>query len=151
LRLGQAQAPAGDFSDHPPGKTSAFLQNWLYFGTLWTVIGENATKESYMKQGQENGNDVVTTELLFQHLCTSLRHARRQLENLSSPGLAMVEKIESCLKQVSMLCRLAVSVDETKSFSTVWPREQIQDFRKVETDFRYRRDAEDRKYVHAFR
>uniref|UniRef100_A0A093UMM0 Uncharacterized protein n=1 Tax=Talaromyces marneffei PM1 TaxID=1077442 RepID=A0A093UMM0_TALMA len=53
--------------DTLPEETVAFLQNWLYFGTLWVVLGNNCAKRNYVTPGSyEYG--IITTELLNGHV-----------------------------------------------------------------------------------
>jgi hypothetical protein len=99
----------GDFTQHPPDSTAAFLQDWLYFGVLYEVLGAKASKANYVTQDPETQECLVITWHLNQHLNIE----SERIQNLSKvdPSSATIEirRIEQCLKQLSFFCTLATS------------------------------------------
>lgn len=88
-------------------ETAIFLQNWLYFGVLFEVLGERASKEMYMEQDSENGKDLLTTRLLSTHLKERAAELKLLLRNEYPSGSNIVGKAERCLKMLSSMCCVA--------------------------------------------
>ncbi|PLB50970.1 hypothetical protein P170DRAFT_463998 [Aspergillus steynii IBT 23096] len=107
----------GDFSQRPPHETAAFLQDWLYFGVLWVVLGNNVSKSDYVRWDTETGFGIVTTKLLDQHIHRRLLEIRELIQADYSSAQAIVQDIETCLSTLSKLCML----NTFRTGSHVWP------------------------------
>jgi hypothetical protein len=84
---------ACDFSEHPPHKTAAFLQSWLFFGTLHEV---------YLKNNPTEFNKFYEQDYI------GLRVSTKYLDStitVWASGLEMRLKVnqEECFKQLSTL------------------------------------------------
>lgn len=107
----------GQFGQDP--ETATFLQNWLFFGVLFEVLGERASKESYTELDPEDGNDLLTTRLLSKHLEERAAELDLLLRNKHPSGSMIIGKIEKCLKMSSTMCSLA-KCGEVSGLG-VWP------------------------------
>lgn len=111
----------GDFSQHPPRETAAFLQNWLYFGVLWEALGENGHKDNYVKPQHGTDHGIVTAKLLDAHLYQRAAYLKNLFQKDVSSGRATVNRIERCLTVLSWFCRRATCHGDPRPGFTVWP------------------------------
>lgn len=50
----------GDFTEHSPARTAAFLQAWLYFGMMSEVFGTHVDRDDFVIEDHQ-GQTFVTT------------------------------------------------------------------------------------------
>lgn len=112
---------SGDLSQHPRGETAAFLQNWLYFGVLWVVLGENGTKANYVKTDPTGDHGIITTELLDQHIDERMLELKELAQGDQSSTQVKLQDIETCLMTVSKLCIFSTCSDDPRTGYNVWP------------------------------
>jgi hypothetical protein len=120
----------GDFSEHSPPRTAAFLQTWLYFGTLRAVLGhEFGAAQSFIRAegGFENG--IVTTIALEDLVCKRANHLRAlfydQDPKTSSSSVQVAWEtyfgMAGCLRKLLAFCMLATVPVDTRDFPARWP------------------------------
>lgn len=102
----------GDFMEHDPATTATFLQDWLYFGVLVEVLGEDATKSAFTDTG------FVSTVHLEELIYKRLWHIRELIRQNDKRYRSMIRRAELCLRHVSYYCCLA-SADEHATIH--WP------------------------------
>ncbi|KAI7971182.1 hypothetical protein EIK77_006998 [Talaromyces pinophilus] len=118
----------GDFSQHSPEKTAVFLQNWLYFGTLWVVLGQNGTKANYITIGP-HGNRIITTKLLNEHIDRRMLELKDMAQTGSFPVQSILQDIDMCVMTISRFCTSNTCWDDPrKEFNNIWPLTAEIDF-----------------------
>ena len=85
----------GDFTEHSPAVTAAFLQSWLYFGMMSEVFGRHVEQEDFVVE-DDQGHCFVTTE-------HSLRpYIKQWLAALEKGALPDAQKrISQCLQEAN--------------------------------------------------
>jgi len=113
----------GNFTQHPPAKTAAFLQDWLYFGVLHEILGGQGSKANYVMQAEQTQELFVTTRDLNQHLDIEIERIRMLLKVDASSGAAEIHRIEQCLKQLSTFCTSVSSATTKQEWGAryIWP------------------------------
>jgi hypothetical protein len=120
----------GDFSEHSPPRTAAFLQTWLYFGTLRAVLGhEFGAAQSFIRAegGFENG--IVTTIALEDLVCKRANHLRAlfydQDPKTSSSSVQVAWEtyfgMAGCLRKLLAFCMLATVPVDTRDSRSMAP------------------------------
>jgi Heterokaryon incompatibility protein (HET) len=122
------QLLSGDFSQHSPEETAAFLQDWLYFGVLWVVLGRNGSKANYVV-ADSHGTGIITTKLLNEHIDQRMTDLKDVAQNDLYSVKAILRDIEMCLMTVSKLCTSSTCRDDRrKEFINAWPLSAEIDF-----------------------
>lgn len=72
----------GDFSQHTAAQTASFLQAWLYFGLLSTVLGPSFSQADFIHDDEEYGRTIITRNLpvQLQHCMTTFRDGKEILQ-----------------------------------------------------------------------
>ena len=116
----------GIFTQHSFEATGAFLQDWLFFGLLYEVLGDGGTKKKFSRREGESNHWMVTTKNLVPSLTTRFQQIERD-SALSPDGktraFADLNKLERALALSLLLCTVATafeSVNTTVSQSQ-WP------------------------------
>lgn len=118
----------GDFSQHSPEETAGFLQNWLYFGTLWVVLGRNGSKANYIT-ADRHGNGIITTKLLNEHIDRRMLDLKDMAQNDLLSTQSILQNIEMCVMTISKLCTSNTCRDDPrKGFNSIWPLTAEIDF-----------------------
>ncbi|RVX68173.1 hypothetical protein B0A52_08681 [Exophiala mesophila] len=118
---------AGDFSQHDREATSGFLQDWLFFGTLATVIAETAKDEvaSYVQAGGDSKYGYVNTSLLPKHLHDRLNYLKVMAFDQPELAKTLVRSAEKCLQILSYMCCMAScsvnGLEPTEDKKVIWP------------------------------
>lgn len=114
----QERLLAGDFSQRSSTETAAFLQDWLFFGVLWHILGCSASKDNYVESDRQEPYGRVTTALLDDHLNCRLEEVDQAIRMNANSARSYFQHAESCLKTLSVYCRRASSgVDG----HVIWP------------------------------
>lgn len=103
---------AGDFTQHEPTKTAAFLQDWLYFGTLREVLGEYGSKVRYTQPCLGLRNGRVATGSLDEDFARHINGVKIGLQQNSKGSRAQLESAESALKLLSFFCRYKAPLED---------------------------------------
>ncbi|KAJ5462833.1 hypothetical protein N7475_007777 [Penicillium sp. IBT 31633x] len=115
---------AGDFSQHPAEPTSAFLQNWIYFGVLWEVFSPilRGAKENYVKPQEGTAYGMITVASLDDQTLqlSSLVSSMVQGGDASSAYM-LGDRLVMCFTIASRFCRLATCVGDPRPGFAVWP------------------------------
>lgn len=116
----------GIFTQHSSQATGAFLQDWLFFGLLHVVLGEDGKKERFLKWDEQSNQTIVTTENLVSSLTTRFWQIKRN-SALSPEGktraIADLDIIERALCTLSLLCNVATAFESvnTPLSQSQWP------------------------------
>lgn len=122
-----ARLLAGDFSQHGEDDTAGFLQDWLYFGTLATVIAEASKGEtaSYVQPDGVSEYGRVNTSLLPKHLHDRLTYLKAMAFDQPELAKTLVRSAERCLQILSYMCCMASSSieggNQPEDKSVAWP------------------------------
>lgn len=100
----RARLFAGDFTQHEPAKTAAFLQDWLYFGILWEVLGEYGSKGLYTQPWPGLQHGRVATGSLDEDFARRMTDVKTGLQCNSTAARAQMESAERALKISSFYC-----------------------------------------------
>ncbi|GAD92482.1 hypothetical protein AN2408.2 [Paecilomyces variotii No. 5] len=114
----------GDFSQHESVETEIFLQNWLYFGVLWVLLGENGCKKNYVTQDVESNDNIITTKLLDEHIYQRTQELRTLAKTDQGAAQRVMHDIERCLMTVAKLCRINTCVGDIRGALNIWPLSQ---------------------------
>lgn len=117
---------SGDFSQHSPEETAIFLQDWLYFGTLWVVLGGNGSKANYVI-ADSHGTGIITTEL-NKHIDQRMIDLKDIAQNDLYLVKAILQDIDICLMTVSKLCTWSTCRDDQRKEFNTWPLSAEIDF-----------------------
>jgi hypothetical protein len=98
---------AGDFSQTPPTEAAIFLQEWLYFALLRTVLGEVFQRHSYVEPHTNFPHGRITTKCLEAHVQQRLTALSGMLQDQPDKVRDVFAKIEICLIRLSRFCQLA--------------------------------------------
>lgn len=124
---------AGNFrqGEQPSSNAAAFLQDWLFFGTLREVLGGEASKSAYTVAHMSCENGRVSTRLLETHVRERVTHCRALQRAHPADFYALIWKFERVLLLLSRFCGLAICENYTDDFNrqttasniatTTWP------------------------------
>ena len=88
---------AGNFTEHPPTITAAFLQSWLYFGMMSEVFGTHVELDDFVVKGDQSHNSFITTKNSL------LPYIKRWLGSLEKGGLRDTQiQIRQCLQEANI-------------------------------------------------
>lgn len=86
---------AGDFTEHSPGITAAFLQAWLYFGMMSEVLGTHVEREDFVTEDHQGHSFITTKQSLPPYI-------RRWMATFSKGGLPDAQsRISRCLQEAN--------------------------------------------------
>lgn len=86
---------AGDFAQHSPILTAAFLQSWLYFGMMSEVLGTHVERHDFVVESLQ-GHSYITTEHSL------LPYIQRWLVTLKKGGVPDSQtRISHCLQEAN--------------------------------------------------
>ncbi|KAF2650933.1 hypothetical protein K491DRAFT_607929 [Lophiostoma macrostomum CBS 122681] len=117
---------AGDFSQDLSNQMAGFLQNWLYFGVLWEVLGDAGSQDRFVEPDMDFEHGRVSTTMLEDSVCL----------RLSEPLIKdTIQRIRHCLTRLHTFCCLASTTDDTRAFAAKWslPAEVDLSFRVLGT------------------
>jgi hypothetical protein len=123
----------GKFSHQPADVTAGFLQDWLFFGLLYEVLGQQGQKWAFVTLDPGSDQMVVNTGKLHQVL------QARCLDYVEPPPVYHVrwdrlildfERLDKVLRIVSLFCSVASDCesDVTKPGVSIWPLSPEVDF-----------------------
>ncbi|KAL8887015.1 MAG: hypothetical protein Q9215_005351 [Flavoplaca cf. flavocitrina] len=118
----------GVFDQHSVEDTRAFLQDWLFFGLLHEVLGDDFIRESFLQWNPQRKRTMITTANLVPHLTTRFQQIRtnsvRSLDG-KTQAIADLDRIDSALCTLSFFCNMAVADEGDDSISSPiqsqWP------------------------------
>ncbi len=116
----------GVFTQHSFEVTGAFLQDWLFFGLLHEVLGDDGTKEKFSRWDEQSNQMMVTTKPLVSSLKMRFWQIR-QNSAVSLDGknqaIADLDRIERALCVLSLLCNVATAFESinTPLSQSQWP------------------------------
>lgn len=109
----------GDFSEHPRHETAAFLQTWLFFGSLNEILGFPAPIDAKNFIGEHDAQLYVQTTLLYDHIAL-------WAAELNNPDITSAEehgkllcRFDKCLKTVHRLWRILSNTSDSPLASEV--------------------------------
>ena len=114
------------FNQHPSEDTGAFLQDWLFFGTLYEVLGDDGIKENCSRWDEQSNHALVTTKTLISFLRTRFWQIRDNFA-LSPDGktraIADIDRMILSLFLVSYLCNKSTAGEKVNTTLTQprWP------------------------------
>ena len=116
----------GEFTQHSFEATGAFLQDWLFFGMLHEVLGDDGTKEMSSRWDEPSNQIVITTKSLVSSLTTRFRQIGRNIYLSTDDGVqarADLDRIERALCLLSLLCNVATAFESvnTPLSQSQWP------------------------------
>ena len=107
---------AGNFTQghHSSDSASAaaFLQDWLFFGSLREILGEAASKSAYTVAHIGLTYGRVSTRLLDAHVRERVAYGKALLQSNPADFYALARKLERVLLLLSLFCSLAKCDDE---------------------------------------
>ena len=113
----------GDFSNGSNANPASFLQDWLFFGVLYEVLGPSAQKERFVRWDIESGQTLVTTKdlnrLLYDRFLSYNDTSREAWIRIASD----LDRFGKVLRLLSLFCNVASSsrlIGSTMSQSP-WP------------------------------
>ena len=86
---------AGDFMEHPPTVTAAFLQTWLFFGVMSEVLGTHVERRDFVR-ADDQGHSFITTQ---ESLPPYIRRSLGSLEKIGPPDAQT--RISRCLQEAN--------------------------------------------------
>ena len=116
----------GRFTEHPVEATGAFLQDWLFFGMLHEVLGDDGTKDKFSRWDIQSEQMIVTTKNLVSSLTTRFWQIKRDssgsLEAKTTANSDLV-RLERALSVLSLLCNVAKASERvnTPLSQSQWP------------------------------
>lgn len=122
----------GEFSHQPADVTAGFLQDWLFFGLLYEVLGQQGQKWAFVRLDPESNQMVVNTANLHQVLqARCLDYAEPPPVHVRWDRLTVdFERLDKVLRLVSLFCSVASArgSDATKPGVSIWPLSPEIDF-----------------------
>lgn len=122
----------GEFSCQPMASTASFLQDWLFFGLLYEVLGQRGQKKAFVKLDLQSNQTVVNTEPLHRAL------RDRCLDFVEPPPVNVrwnqlisdFGRIDKVLRTMSLFCSIASTCeyDAHKPGISLWPLSAEIDF-----------------------
>ena len=85
----------GDFTEHAPAATAAFMQSWLYFGTMSEVLGVHVELDDFLIEAPQ-GHKIVTSKAF---ILPYIQRGLTRLEKGRSPGAH--SRISVCLQEAN--------------------------------------------------
>ena len=86
---------AGDFTEHSPTVTAAFLQSWLFFGMMSEVLGTHVERQDFVL-ADRHGHSFITTK---ESLPPYIRRWLAALEKIGPPDAQT--RISRCLQEAN--------------------------------------------------
>lgn len=86
---------AGDFTEHSPVTTAAFLQSWLYFGMMGEIFGTHVERNDFVVRDYQ-GDSFITTK---QSLLPYIQRWLATLEKARLPDNQL--RISHCLQEAN--------------------------------------------------
>ena len=116
----------GRFTQHPFEATGAFLQDWLFFGLLHEVLGDDGTKEKFSRWDIQSEQRIVTTKNLVSSLTTRFWQIKRnsaRSRDAETKANVDLERLERALSVLSLLCNVAKACERvnTPLSRSQWP------------------------------
>ena len=99
----------GIFTQHSYETTATFLQDWLFFGVLQEVLGQDGTKRNFVVEDELSKQAFVTTK----HLVPTLTTLFWQIKDKDKDqAIATLDRMEGVLVTLSLLCNVARAPDD---------------------------------------
>ncbi|KAF2649918.1 hypothetical protein K491DRAFT_668128 [Lophiostoma macrostomum CBS 122681] len=112
---------SGDFTEHPASETAAFLQAWLYFGTLRETLDDFGVPQRFITIDPESEHGVVDTSLLEDSVALRLQALRTQFYSGDPLAWPTYYRIEDCIRKLLIFCSFATVPGDKRAFPAEWP------------------------------
>lgn len=112
----------GDYSQHTPSQSAELLQAWLYFGTLFEVLGSEfgASRLFVLDEaGFEHG--LITTALLEDQLSKRLHSLWLLSHDDHMQAWNIYTRIMAALRTLCQYCSLTTVAGDDRPFASRWP------------------------------
>lgn len=118
----------GIFTQHSVEDTRAFLQDWLFFGLLYEILGDDFTKDFFLQWDVQYNQAMITTANLVPSLTTRFQQIRTnsvRSQDGKTQAIADLDRIDGALCTLSFFCNLAVADEGDNTVSSPsqpqWP------------------------------
>ena len=116
----------GVFTQHSFEATGEFLQDWLFFGLLHEVLGDDRTKERFSRWDEQSNQTMVTTKTLVSTLRMRFEQMKQGIAlspDAKTQVIADLDRIERALSILSFFCNVATPFESvnTAPSQSQWP------------------------------
>lgn len=112
----------GDYSQHTPSRSAEFLQAWLYFGTLFEVLGSKfGASQLFVLHAAGFEHGLITTALLEDQLSKRLHWLWLLSDNDRTQAWSIYTRIVTALRTLCQFCSLTTVAGDDRPFASRWP------------------------------